>query len=188
MSVTLLAPPALEPVSLAQTKDHLRVEHGAEDTLILAYITSARLHVEAHLSKLLIEQEWRINFDKLPTGKAIELPLAPLTALNAVRYYTEQSGPTNIPPVDYSIDVDSKLARFVLHLQRQNLRAFGAYELDVTVGYGPSAEDVPADIRQALFMLIAHWYHNREAASPLVREHLPYGVLALLEPHRRVLL
>lgn len=188
MSVTLMAPPALEPVSLAQMKDHLRVEHASEDTLISAYITSGRLHIEAFLSKVLIWQNWRINFDRLPVGKAVHLPLAPILALNTVSFYTEQTGPNTIPPVDYTIDLDSFRPRFLLHLQRQNLRAFGAYELDVTAGYGPAAEDVPADIRQALRLLVAYWYENREAATPLAREHMPHGVRTILEAHRLVLL
>ncbi|MEP0519663.1 MAG: head-tail connector protein [Hyphomicrobiales bacterium] len=188
MSVTLMAPPALEPVSLVQMKQHLRVEHASEDTLISAYITSARLHVEALLAKLLISQNWHLNFDRLPTGKIVYLPLAPLLSLNSVSFYTEQSGPNPIPPVDYAIDLNSVRPRFSLHLERQNLRTFGAYELDVTVGYGPAAEDVPGDIRQALILLVAHWYENREAATPLAREHIPHGVRAILEPHRQVVL
>lgn len=188
MSVTLMAPPALEPISLVQMKEHLRVEHSSEDTLISAYITSARLHIEALLSKVLISQNWRINFDKLPTGKVFHLPLAPILVLNSVSFYTEQTGPNVIPPVDYTIDLDSFRPRFSLNLQRQNLRAFGAYELNVTAGYGPAPEDVPADIRQALRLLVAHWYENREAATPLAREHLPYSVRTILEPHRQVLL
>lgn len=188
MSVTLMAPPALEPVSLAQMKDHLRVEHSAEDTLISSYITSARLHIEARLAKLLITQDWRINFDSLPSGKVVELPLAPILALNSVSYYTQQAGPTLIPAVDYSIDLNSMRPKFSLHLQRQNLRAFGAYELEVSAGYGPAVEDVPADIRHALKLLVAHWFENREAASPLTRSHLPLGIRTILEPHRQVLL
>lgn len=188
MSVTLMTPPALEPISLAQMKAHLRIEHAFEDALVSAYITSARLHIEARLAKLLISQNWRINFDRLPTGKVVELPLAPMLALNSVSYYTDLPGPNNIPPVDYSIDLNSMRPRFSLHLQRQNLRSFGAYELDVSVGYGPAPEDVPADIRHALMMLVAHWHENREAATPIVREHLPLGVRTILEPHRQVLL
>lgn len=188
MSVTLMAPPALEPISLVQIKEHLRVEHTSEDTLISAYITSARLHIEAILAKLLISQNWRINFDRLPTGKTVYLPLAPLLSLNSVSFYTDQSGPNTIPAVDYTIDLDSVRPRFSLHLQRQNLRAFGAYELDVTVGYGPAAEDVPGDVRQALLLLVAHWYENREAATPIAREQIPHGIRTILEPHRQVLL
>ena len=49
---------------------------------------------------------------------------------------------------------------------------------------------VPEDIKQAMLLILAHWYQNREAIyDPLAKfepqkENIPYGVRALLMPYR----
>ena len=43
-------------------------------------------------------------------------------------------------------------------------------ELDVMVGYGDAAVDVPEPLRQAIRLLIAHWYENRGLVSGGARQ------------------
>ena len=38
-------------------------------------------------------------------------------------------------------------------------------------------------IRQAMLLMIGHWYENREASSPIAVHELPMAVPALLQPH-----
>ncbi len=65
MTAALLTGPALEPVSLADVKAHLRIDGDDEDALLTAAIVSARVHVEAATRRVLIEQAWRIYLDAL---------------------------------------------------------------------------------------------------------------------------
>ena len=51
-------------------------------------------------------------------------------------------------------------------------------------GYGTAA-DVPETFRQAIRLLVAHWYENRAAAAaPDSAAELPYAVTALIAPQR----
>lgn len=43
-----------------------------------------------------------------------------------------------------------------------------------------------ASIDQAMLLLVAHWYANREAVSDSAMTEVPFGVRHLLQPYRRM--
>src|SRR4029079_17469588 len=87
MPSMLLSGPAVEPVTLAEAKAYLRVEHDDDDDVIAALIAGARVHVEAQTRRALITQSWRIVRDFWPEGGCIAVLPAPLRELTAVRVY-----------------------------------------------------------------------------------------------------
>lgn len=48
---------------------------------------------------------------------------------------------------------------------------------------GTGQEAVPDALRQAVLMLAAHWYENREAGADVLREP-PFGVTEILREYR----
>lgn len=66
MSAILLTAPAVEPVSLAEAKAFLRVEHNDDDDLIGALAAGSRIHVEAQTRRALVTQSWRIALYEWP--------------------------------------------------------------------------------------------------------------------------
>jgi uncharacterized phiE125 gp8 family phage protein len=53
-------------------------------------------------------------------------------------------------------------------------------------GHGSLAAEVPAPLRQAVLMLVAHWYEHRQPVEIGDKgEVLPAGVLDLVAPYRR---
>src|SRR5690242_14642320 len=81
MPSILLTPPAVEPLSLAEAKAFLRVEHDDDDDIIAALIAGARIHVEAQTRRALITQSWRLVRDCWPQDGRIEVRPAPLRSL-----------------------------------------------------------------------------------------------------------
>jgi uncharacterized phiE125 gp8 family phage protein len=64
-------------------------------------------------------------------------------------------------------------------------RPANGIEIAFTAGYGPVAADVPAPIRQAILLLIAHWYEHRSPLEDGIHtEPLPNMVSELLAPYR----
>ncbi len=187
MSAILLTPPALEPVTLADAKHFLRIEHDDDDDVIAALIASARVHVEAKTRRALITQVWRLTRDMWPATGLLPILPVPLRAVTAIGVYRDD-GMLQMLDVDL-FDVDAGAAPAILAFDRGVLpnpgRPSGGIEIDVEVGYGDAADDVPAPLRQAIRLLVAHWYENRRlvAASGEVAS-MPASVSALISPYR----
>lgn len=192
MSAILTSAPALEPVSLAEAKAHLRLDTDTDDALVATLIIAARQHVERATKRVLISQDWNLFHDAFPPCGILELAIAPVLAVNAVTVHDGAGGTTVIDPAAYQVDTVSAPARVALLNAGARLhpgRPLNGIEIAVTAGYGAAAADVPAPLRQAILMLLAHWYEQREAASAVgAPVSVPFGVAALVAPYQRVLL
>lgn len=186
MASILVRPSASEPVTLAEARAHLRVTHMEEDALIAALITSARRVAEAKTGLCLITQGWTVFHDTWPENGLITLPLWPIRAITELAVFGEEDEKAVIEPSHYVADLAARPARLMLRGSRQWQRpgrALNGIAITVDAGFGPVPEDVPAPLRQAVLMLVAHWYaHRGDEDAPAA----PAGVDALLRPHRAV--
>jgi uncharacterized phiE125 gp8 family phage protein len=187
MSLQMTSGPAIEPISVNEAKAHLRVDGTAEDQLIASLILTSRLHIEAALGLALITQSWRLLMDKWPKTAEVRLPLRPLQAIGEIKTY-DAAGLSNVVGVDrYVADGAANPGRIVPANQGWPTpgRSANGIEIAFTAGYGNAATDVPAPIRQALLLLVAHWYEHRdpvEIGAPSVA--IPAAVSRLLKPYR----
>ncbi len=189
MSTLLLSGPAVEPISLAEAKAHLRVDASAEDTLIQSLIMASRLHIEAALDLALVTQSWRYRRDIWPANGIIDLPLRPAQSVTSIKIYKDRSTADTLDADAFVLDGDGNPARLVwqggVTIPHSPLVANGI-EIDLIAGFGDIPSDVPQSIRHALLLLVAHWYENREpveigaAVLPI-----PLAVSSLLAPYRR---
>ncbi len=205
--LSLLSAPGVEPVSEAEALAHARIGSDEELSLLHGHLRSARHMVENWTGRSLISQGWRWMLDGWPgavsqdwwdgvragpisAGKAryIELPKAPLISVTAVTLFNDADQGLSWPAANYFVDSASAPGRLVLRNAASApspQRAASGLQIDFTCGYGPAPGDVPAPLRQAVLMLMAHYFENREVlqsspASPI----LPMGVQALLAPYR----
>ena len=66
---------------------------------------------------------------------------------------------------------------------RWRLRDEAAGVVRAVYGYGTTENDVPEPIRQAILLLVGHWFLQREPTSPGVLSPIPLGINALLAPY-----
>jgi len=200
MTCFLTRPPAVEPVSLAEAKAHLRLDGSDEDGLVARLIAAARTHVEGRTSRALVDQGWRCVLDRWPARRDVWLRPAPVTAVTAVTVYDANGDGRVLAADEYSVDTASAPARLRPAAGRSWICGDGAWtavaggpadpgsplngiEIDFDAGYGP--DDVPAPLVQAVMMLVAHWHEHREAAAVgAVAAPVAIGLECLISPYR----
>jgi uncharacterized phiE125 gp8 family phage protein len=184
MSSLLLTAPAIEPLSLAEAKAFLRVETRDDDDVIGALIAGSRIHVEAQTRRALITQSWRIAADVWPDDGRLTVLPAPLQTLTAARVYDVDNVAHALDTAAFVLDRGASSLIFAPWALPAPGRLAAGIELDVTVGYGDAAVDVPQALRQAIRLLVAHWYENRGLVTAGTATVLPSTVAALIAPYR----
>ncbi len=180
MALRQLTAPATEPVTRDEAKAFLRLEHDAEDAFINSLIKTSRLHIEAALGLALIMQTWRVT-SRAGSLIPIALPLFPLGEVLSVATIDNNDMLTEIPEACWRADTDGRPVTIAVDAE------FGArVAVDFSAGFGVSPEDVPEPIKQALLLLIAHWYEHRDPVTiGTSSAKVPMTVSALLEPYRQ---
>ena len=185
MTPILMTGPALELVTLAECNAWMRVDASADDDLISALITSARLIVEAATRTFMISQNWRITYDAWPAGQMLAIPLAPLRSLDVLRTFDAAGAPAPVLASTYVLDNAPMAARLKFRTAPEAPgQLIAGIEMQVTVGYGTSGSDVPRPLRQAILMLATRWYDNRGDAAKDAAA-LPAEISKLISPCRR---
>lgn len=186
MANVLITPPALEPLTLAEAKAHLRLDTTDEDDLVTALIVSARHVVERQTRRALISQTWRVICDAWPDPGTFAIPLAPFISLSAIRTYDAANVATVLGTSTYYVDAQPGAARVQFTVQPPNPgRAIAGIELDAVIGYGAGAASVPDPLRLAMRLLVARWFEARgDAAADAGALQIPPLIAALLQPFR----
>ena len=187
MSLKLITAPTVEPVTLTEVKAHLRVDSTDDDTLITSLIQAAREYAEGYQNRALITQTWEMVLDNWPNGGYIEIPLPPLQSITDIKYKDADGAETTWAATNYIVDPDSYLGRVILadggSWPTNELYPAAGIRVKFVAGYGLAAS-VPQTIKQAMLLLIGHWYESREGVSDRNMTEIPFAVKALLDLNR----
>ena len=189
MALVMTSGPASEPVTVAEAKAHMRIDGTVEDVLIASLIVTSRLHVEAALDLALINQSWTLILDRWPPGPEVDIPLAPLQAVNAVKVKNSAGVPSTVSPTNYLVDLASKPPRIVWNNAARADPGVpaGGIEIEFAAGFGASAANVPAPLKHAVLMLTAHWYEHRDANEiGASAARIPDAISDLIQPFRKI--
>ena len=186
MNYVITEAPKAEPISLEEAKAHLRVDGEDEDALISGLIKAARNYAENYTNRAFVTQTITAYLDFFPARYCIELPKPNLQNVVHIKYYDSDNAEHTFSSDNYFVDDISFVGRVALNYGKSwpsfTPRRVNAVEIEYVAGYGDAVK-VPESIKQAMLLLVGHWYHNREAEGQVGKE-LEFSVKALLNLER----
>lgn len=156
--------PATEIWTVSEVKNYLKVDTSADDTLITNLIQSARQAAESYLNQALITQTITEKLDRL-SNPLLYLSVSPVISVTSFQYADSQNTTQTFDAGNYVVDTFTKPARLSLAYGKSWPTLYGNIN-DVTItytaGYSNQPSGVPYQIRQAILMMVADSYDNRE--------------------------
>lgn len=181
--------PAEEPLLLGEVKEHLRITSDEENTLLEGYLAAARELAEMQSRRTFVTQTFDLSLVAWPQCNALTLPQPPLQSVTSITYIDSNGVTQTLSSADYLVDAASEPGRVILGYGKSwpsaTLRPGPAITVRFVAGYG-NAMQVPQIYKQALLLLVGHFYENREAVTANTRplQRVPLAVATLLGVNR----
>jgi uncharacterized phiE125 gp8 family phage protein len=195
--LSLITGPVEEPLTVAELKTWLRVEHTTDDTLIESLGKTARAMAERWLGRQLITATWMLTLDGFPwpggwqfmeapqihpDPHTIRLPKAPLQSVTSIQYYDMADTLQTLASTVYVVDATTDPGRIVLAMAKvwpvTRLKP-GAVRITFVAGYA-AASSVPEELKLAIRIAVAFWYENRGESLDRGELSLPMASQSLL--------
>lgn len=188
--LSLVTAPTIEPLEPADVRRQVRLSQGNEyhDPEFLRLITAARLWVERYTNRALINQTWDYKFSYWPCGlEPILIPKAPLSSVTSVKAYDTSNVEQTIATTVYKVLTSREPGEIRLKNAQSWPSLYGEPDV-ITVrfvaGYGSTAASVPMPLKQAMLLLISHWFENTSAVLVgSISKELEFSLQALLESY-----
>jgi uncharacterized phiE125 gp8 family phage protein len=188
-SVRVTTAPVLEPVTSTEAKAHLRIDGADDDTYVASLIVAAREYCEAVTRRAFITQTCKMYLRQAPTTDVIELPKPNLLSVVGITYYDQNDASQTFSSASYravttdligSVKLKDGYAWPSVREDRHD-----AITIEYTAGYGTLQSTVPTSIKQAMLLIIGHWYRSRESVLiGLTSKELEFTTERLLSPYQ----
>ena len=172
----LVTPPAVEPISLGDLRDHLRLDDHSENPYLETLITAAREFLESRTWRAFITQTLQVKLDSFV--ESIRLSKPPLQSVMSITYLDTDGITQTADTSIYTVDTSAQPGEVRLAYGQSWPLVRGDHNcitIQYIAGYGDDPADVPEPLRLAVKHLAGFWWLNREATSkeqPEIVEHL----------------
>lgn len=151
IAVVKVAPTVL-PVSLQELKDHLRITHDSQDTLLMAYLKAAINSVEQFTGLTLAQTTFTTYHPAFDYNTAVKK--YPLNEIVSVKYYNASNVLTDF--TDFTSDLISVPGGIVLTSLPATYDRSDAVTIEVKAGY----RIIPDAVKAAILLHAGYLYDN----------------------------
>lgn len=197
--IEVTSEPAIEPVTLIEARNYVRISHLDDDTLLESMITASRVFVEQYLNRKLITQTIKLTLDlpysdkldhlgdgvyDLPSTalsgdmpRVIKLYGEPIQSITSVVLYDQDGNNSTYSASNYYLDT-GRLVQKRDAVWGVTFRPEAAMVVTYVAGYGSNASDVPGGIKQAILAHVQYMYDQRMLCD------MPQICLNILQPYK----
>lgn len=172
---TLVTAPTSEPITLAEARKQCELSPSdtAHDSQLTLLIQAAREQWEHDTDSCCLTQTWSVTLESFYEDDEIYLPKRPIQSITSITYFdglnAQQTAPTSL----YSLDAANRAIRLnYLQIWPMTVDRWDAITVTYVCGY-TSASLVPAIHKQAMLMLVAHYFENRDQLMSDAMQSLP---------------
>jgi len=183
MDLALITYEATEPITLADAKVFLVVDHSEHDALISSLISAARESAEVFTNRSFLKKTYMLQLDGWPgtrswyanTHGMVKLPRGPVRSIDSVKYKNDAGVWTTLDPSYYELNQFATPA-YLLYIRE--LPAPGNFPNNVKITYQvgydidytlPAPEDEPTPqypfpeaVKNAIKMMVRTMYDHRD--------------------------
>lgn len=184
MAIKMITSPVVEPITLEEAKQHLRVDGNDDDLLIVSLIKQAREWCENFQNRRYLTQTIELVLDTFPEGNAIVFNnCSPVQNVESIKYYDTASKEYIFDSSNYIVDTDSFVNRIVLGYCKLwptiSLQPANAIRIKFTAGYGDTAEKLPESIKWAIILQMKLLYDDYRPEEKIKLEEARNALLSM---------
>lgn len=192
------------PILLEEVKEHLRIDGEQQDSNISSLIAASVKSMESFTDLVLMERQVNLFYDDgspaanengwwngvadgiVPTSTgtfSVPISIRPVRSIETVAVQSSGGTEEVLAASEYVFKPGFRPSLSI----KRSIPTVGSVRIAATVGFGASWNDVPADIRQALLLLVTAFYTERGDKGQNTMSMIKRcGAEALLLPYRRV--
>jgi uncharacterized phiE125 gp8 family phage protein len=178
----VVTPPSVEPVSLAELRQHMRVfaQDDDEDAYITALGKAAREYLEVRTCRSFVTQTIDATLDGFPESSSLPIKLLypPLQSVESVSYVDGDGATQTLAEGDYTVVSGTPglvMPAFGKSWPAASVRP-GSVVVRFVAGYGDDADSVPETAKLLIKILAGTWYDRREAVSDVAATPVPFMI------------
>ena len=173
-------------ITIETARLQCRIDSNFENDLVQIYIDAAREWVENYTGRALTQRAEVMKYDSfcdryVHHRPALVSKFRPLESVVTILYTDTNGDDETLAPAEYRVVGNAVYARAGKSFPQVQTPS----QVIMTANVGEPPEDVPASLKQAVLLLVSHYYNNRDAVEVgTITATLPMGVKALCDPYR----
>jgi len=179
----LYTAPTKEPISITEANEHLRLDTDDDFGLVTGLIKVARQYCEDFQNRAYFTQTWELWLDAFPWELSLDIPRPPLASISSIKYYDTANTEYTLAATEYFVDTKSTPGRVALAYGKSwpstTLRPANGVCITFVAGETTLAA-ISQEVKQAILLLIGHWYEHREGATEKPLSNVPTAIESLL--------